>query len=133
MKLKPNLALMLLIAAVEPGLAAPDDTPSGAEIYADNCAACHGPQGEGDGPVAAVMQVRVPNLRTLSMRNGGVFPVEAVTAYVDGRDIPSSHGSRRMPVWGNVFQWGRDRRSAEREAERRIDAVVEFVERLQYR
>ena len=41
------------------------------------------------------MTITVPNLRTLSMRNGGVFPADAVTAYIDGREQRAAHGSRR--------------------------------------
>lgn len=114
-------------------LAAPDEEPSGAQLYAQHCASCHGPQGEGDGPAAAVMQIHVPNLRTLSIRNDGVFPRAAVLAYVDGRKIPRSHGSRYMPVWGDIFAWGETDRTAQERARRRINAIVGFVERLQYR
>jgi mono/diheme cytochrome c family protein len=104
---------------------------SGVDLYTRNCASCHGLQGEGDGPVAAVMQETVPNLRTLSMRNDGEFPIDAVTAYVDGRDVPNAHGDRRMPVWGNVFGW--DGELGEAEVRSRIDAIVAFVDELQYR
>lgn len=45
--------------------AQPYDAPSvvaGAKVYADNCAACHGATGEGDGPAAAGLPIRPANL-----------------------------------------------------------------------
>lgn len=108
------------------------DTRTGARLYSTYCASCHGAQGEGDGPVAAVMSVTVPELRTLARRNEGEFPADAVRAYVDGREVPAAHGGRRMPVWGEVFQWNAGEDS-EAIAEARIEAVVDHVEQLQYR
>lgn len=108
---------------------------SGAEVYANYCSACHGVTGEGDGPVAAVMQVNVPNLRTLAARSNGTFPTDAVTAYVDGRNLPVSHGDRQMPIWGNVFGWNEtsDDAEADRIARERIAAVVEYLKQIQYK
>ena len=79
------------------------------------------------------MQVSVPNLRTLSQRSGGEFPAASATAYVDGRELPVSHGDRYMPIWGNVFSWpDEDSPEVERAAQLRIAAVVEFLQQLQY-
>jgi len=111
-------------------MAADDDT--GARLYFNHCAACHGEGGEGDGPVAATMQVTVPNLRTLAQRNEGAFPADAVGAYVDGRDIKAAHGDRQMPIWGDAFR-GPEQDSAQRTVRRRIDALVAFIATLQYR
>lgn len=106
--------------------------PTGAELYMNHCAACHGADGEGSGPVAATMRVTVPNLRTLAMRNDGTFPQDAVAAYIDGRTPKAAHGDRQMPVWGDVFR-GPEQGTAERTVRRRIAALVEFVKTLQYR
>ncbi|HSC16637.1 MAG TPA: cytochrome c, partial [Gammaproteobacteria bacterium] len=72
------------------------------------------------------------NLRALAERNGGMFPVDAVRAYVDGRNMPAAHGDRVMPIWGDVFL-GADRSADDRTVRRRIAAVVEFISTLQYR
>ena len=106
--------------------------PSGSELFLNHCAACHGATGEGDGPVAATMSVNVPNLRTLATRNGGTFPADNVTAYIDGREIEAAHGDRRMPVWGDIFR-GPEQSTAQRTVRRRIAALVAFIETLQYR
>ena len=121
--------LSLALALGAPAFAADD---MGARLYFNHCAACHGEEGEGTGPVAASMRVTVPNLRSLAQRNGGMFPVESVRAYVDGRSIPAAHGDRLMPIWGDVFL-GADRNADDRTVRRRIAAVVEFISTLQYR
>jgi mono/diheme cytochrome c family protein len=123
-----SLAVWIALAHAAPALAA-DDT--GARLYFNNCAACHGDDGEGTGPVASSMNVTMPNLRSLAQRSGGVFPADAVSAYVDGRNVKSAHGDRQMPIWGDVFG-GADRDASERTIRRRIAAVVEFISTLQY-
>jgi mono/diheme cytochrome c family protein len=122
------VALALVTATTAHG--ADDDL--GARLYFNHCAACHGENGEGGGPVAAAMSVGVPNLRTLAMRNDGVFPADEVRAYIDGRESPASHGDRQMPIWGSVFR-GPDQGTAERAVRRRIAALVDLIAQMQYR
>jgi mono/diheme cytochrome c family protein len=119
-------AVLLTAAAY----AAEDDT--GARLYFNHCAACHGETGEGDGPVAATLHVRVPNLRTIEQRSNGTFPTDSVRAYIDGRELKSAHGDRQMPIWGDVFR-GAEQNTAQRVVRRRIDVLVEFITTLQYR
>jgi mono/diheme cytochrome c family protein len=121
----------LIAGALSSALAQSDEPPLGAQLYANHCGACHGEDGEGGGPVAAVMTITVPNLRTLSRRNDGVFPADAIAAYIDGRETPAAHGDRQMPVWGDVFAAGE--RGGEDIVRRRIAAIVEFIAQLQYR
>lgn len=125
--LGPALSIALALGA--PALAADD---LGARLYFNHCAACHGDDGEGTGPVAASMRVTVPNLRSLAQRNGGTFPVDTVRAYVDGRDMLAAHGDRHMPIWGDVFR-GADQDADDRTVRRRIAAIVDFISLLQYR
>jgi hypothetical protein len=33
-----------------------------------------------------------------------VFPIENVLRYIKGADEVSAHGTRDMPVWGNIFR-----------------------------
>ena len=123
-----TLTLALVVATN--AYAADDDL--GARLFFNHCAACHGDAAEGGGPVAAAMRVTVPNLRTLATRNDGAFPAEAVRAYIDGRESVAAHGDRQMPVWGDVFR-GPEQGTSERTVRRRIDALVDFIETLQYR
>jgi mono/diheme cytochrome c family protein len=127
--LAPSVALSIVVA-LGAKVAAAQDT--GARLYLNHCAACHGDDGEGTGPVAASMRVAVPNLRALAQRNGGVYPADAVAAYVDGRTEKAAHGDRQMPIWGDVFK-GVDQDASERTVRQRIAAVVEFISTLQYR
>jgi mono/diheme cytochrome c family protein len=124
-----RLCAAWLLAAALPAAAA--DKPDGAQLFMNHCAACHGADGEGGGPAAAAMQTTVPNLRTLAQRNGGTFPEDAVTAYIDGRTLKASHGDRQMPIWGDVFR-GPEQGTAQRTVRQRIVALVGFVKRIQY-
>lgn len=71
--------------------------------YMGACASCHGESGTGDGPLAGLMTVDVPDLTTLSAQNDGVFPMLDVIMVTDGRTGIRGHGYP-MPVWGNRFK-----------------------------
>src|SRR5690606_12142604 len=105
---------------------------SGGELFDQFCAACHGPEGRGDGPVAPTLNVLVPDLTRLAERNGGVFPAGDVRDVVDGRAVVVAHGPRTMPVWGYEF-WIEEGADIEAEAQARelIDRLVRHVESLQ--
>jgi mono/diheme cytochrome c family protein len=75
----------------------------GEEEYMQACAACHGETGIGDGPLAGLMTVSVPDLTQLSARNDGVFPMLSVIQVIDGRNGVRAHGYP-MPVWGDRFK-----------------------------
>jgi mono/diheme cytochrome c family protein len=108
------------------------DRQSGAQLYAQFCASCHGLVGRGDGPVAPALNVAVPDLTRISERSGGRFPVEDVAATIDGRALAISHGTHRMPVWGYRF-WidaGGDRTAQER-MHAVIDLLIAHLQSLQ--
>jgi len=116
-----------------PGTAAADAMPDGPTLFARHCASCHGFYGEGDGPVAAAMEVAVPNLRTLTARSNGTFPRDTVMQYIDGRNLPAAHGSRLMPVWGDTFAASaEDPATADEFARRQIAAIADFLVALQH-
>ncbi len=129
--IKPTLSTALLAALLIAPQAQAADNDLGARLYFNHCAACHGEDGEGGGPAASTLNLAVPNLRGLAMRQGGVFPAAAVTTYIDGRNMPAAHGGRQMPIWGDVFR-GAEQATSERTARRRIAALVEFIQTLQY-
>jgi mono/diheme cytochrome c family protein len=72
--------------------------------YVRYCASCHGLTGKGDGPVAAILKTPPTDLSRLSAANNGVFPVTRVYEIIDGRANVTAHGSRDMPVWGNMYR-----------------------------
>ena len=76
---------------------------SGAEMFKAYCAACHGPDGRGNGPAASALTKAPSNLTLLSKKNGGKFPTLAVQNTIKGDPSTAAHGSRDMPMWGDLF------------------------------
>jgi mono/diheme cytochrome c family protein len=93
-----------------------NESLAGRDSFDRYCAACHGSRARGDGPVAAQLKTRPPDLTQLQRRNGGTFPASRVEAYIDGtgRTLPT-HGPAEMPVWGPTFRaFEKDIRTRER-------------------
>jgi mono/diheme cytochrome c family protein len=104
---------------------------TGEELFGRFCAACHGPSGHGDGPVARSLTKVVPDLTTISRRYGE-FPAERIRDTIDGRNLVDEHGTRVMPVWGYEF-WVEEGGDviAQREMRDVIKRLVEYVRSLQ--
>ena len=106
---------------------------SGMQLYEQLCASCHGVEGKGDGPVAPLIKIGVPDLTRIAYRDGGEFPTEDVRRTIDGRFERPAHGPRDMPVWG----WQLYDESATGDQEARastdsmIDRLVEYVRSIQ--
>jgi mono/diheme cytochrome c family protein len=77
---------------------------NGKEMYTTWCASCHGADGKGKGPAATALKKAPPDLTLLAKHNGGNFPVDRVRGYIEGTAKADAHGSREMPVWGDVFK-----------------------------
>jgi mono/diheme cytochrome c family protein len=105
---------------------------SGAELFERFCAACHGTEARGDGPVARGLATAVPDLTRINERNGGRFPADAIRDTIDGRSPVLAHGTRVMPVWGYEFwvEEGADI-TAEREARELVRRLVLYLESIQ--
>ena len=78
-------------------------TEFGKNEYVRSCAACHGVTGKGDGPVASSIKKSPADLTKLSEANKGVFPISRVYDVIDGRVEVMTHGTRDMPVWGEIY------------------------------
>lgn len=98
MKLAP-VALATLLLSATTGLA--QDAQTGAALYAQHCAVCHGQDARGKGPLAPALLLQPPSLRDLEQRHDG-FPTRRVVMRIDGSDPLVSHGSP-MPVYGEFF------------------------------
>ena len=125
------LSVALLLAAF---LAGCEKTPDyvGAELYAQNCASCHGVYGEGDGPMAPALSVVMLDLRYISDRNEGVFPRETIRQIIDGRESQSAHGERDMPIWGAAFaRLEGGSADADERGRSKIEALLDFLESVQ--
>ncbi len=105
---------------------------NGRNTYKSYCMNCHGEQGKGDGYVSSTLKVPPPDLTQLAKQNGGVYPAERVTQSIDGSRAIRSHGTREMPIWGDVFIWPEEDSPERREQVRRkIGELVEYLKTLQ--
>lgn len=80
------------------------DPTSGVDMYRSYCAVCHGADGKGNGPAAPALKQQPPDLTQLSRKNNGKFPDFRIADVIQGDSIPAAHGSRDMPMWGDIFR-----------------------------
>lgn len=120
----------LIIANAIVGLSAPSwaqDIKVGKTQYLSSCAACHGIDAKGNGPVSNELKTHPADLTILAKNNNGMFPYDTVYKIIDGRNSTiTSHGTREMPIWGY--------RIGPREAFRfknRILAVIDYLKSVQ--
>ncbi len=101
------------------------------------CASCHGQKADGTGPVARMLKVPPADLRMLAIENDGEFPTERISESIDGRTVVKTHGSRDMPVWGEVFQTtlvaspAAPDESGEDRATRKVRELMLYIETIQ--
>ena len=138
-----RLIKALTVSAIAAGVAtmahAQQNGPAGQTIdagkddYDAHCAACHGASGVGEGPYARFLNVTIPNLTTLSKRNGGVFPYSQVYEVIDGELVVPAHGTRNMPIWGQEFSYKKRPLNPDPEAfvRAKINALVLYIHHLQ--
>lgn len=96
--------LLAMALAAEPPPTPEEVVRVGHQHFVRYCSACHGVEGRGDGPAAAVLQPPPADLTRIAQRRGGHFPVPEIAAYIDGRIGVPAHGQREMPVWGERLQ-----------------------------
>jgi mono/diheme cytochrome c family protein len=107
--------------------------------YTAHCAVCHGSSGEGEGLYSVYLNKTMPNLTTLSKRNGGVFPFARVYETIDGSQVVlQAHGTKEMPIWGPRYKievgqsfYDDFRADPEVFVRARILALTEYIYRLQ--
>ena len=80
-----------------------DELKIGQEIYQQNCALCHGPEGNGDGEIGLLFKLKPKALSQLSKENGGQYPFELVYQTLKATKPVQGHGTA-MPVWGSYFR-----------------------------
>ena len=101
---------------------------SGAEMYQIYCATCHGTDAKGKGPSAIAMKAPMPDLTLLSKKNGGKFPLMKVEQTIQGDVVVISHGSREMPIYGDMF---RDIKRDETFVKQRVALLTGYIDSLQ--
>jgi mono/diheme cytochrome c family protein len=101
-------ASLLVLCSASLGRAADDaaakvaaaDAAKGAQVYAQFCATCHGPQGAGDGPVGKTLNPPPRNFQTADFKYGGG---EQDIFDVISNGAASKGGSPLMAPWGAVI------------------------------
>jgi mono/diheme cytochrome c family protein len=96
------LMALVLAGCVEQGGVGPDVGPDPARDFAENCAACHGADGRGDGAAGAGLLPKPADLTGLAARNGGVFPTTRVMAYIWRGEGAAAH--RAMPAFAGLME-----------------------------
>jgi mono/diheme cytochrome c family protein len=134
------LVILCALAGVSAGLSAEQDKhakktapvpTSGAELYKQNCAVCHGNDGKGNGPPPANSPFKEapPDLTTLAQRNKGQFPEAYVQDVLrSGVKLPD-HGTVEMPVWGTIFK--AMTKSDETQVKLRITNLTNYIKSMQ--
>lgn len=104
-----TLAALGAHSQTPPKAPAPQEPPplirsvKGPDLFRAYCASCHGTDAKGNGPAAAALKPKVPDLTLLAKHNSGKFPEDRVRKTIMGDDALAAHGSREMPIWGPVF------------------------------
>jgi mono/diheme cytochrome c family protein len=108
--------------------AQPTATLNGVDLFKEYCAVCHGSDGKGAGPAADALKKHPADLTQLSRKNGGAFPELHVMNYIKGADTVASHGSRDMPIWGNIFSQMSQNPDL---VQVRVYALLKYIEQFQ--
>ncbi len=101
---------------------------SGAELYQQNCAICHGDDLKGGSAVPYPYR-KAPDLTALARRHGGEFPEAYVSEVLRVGVILPAHGPAEMPVWGTAFREGE--RLNEAQINLKITELVKYIRSFQ--
>jgi len=109
--------------------ARPISAVSGRQMYNTYCAVCHGIDGKGGGPATEALKVPPPDLTMLAKKNGGTYPSDHVRSAIENDLHLAAHGSKEMPVWGDLF-W-RMSQGHSSEVQLRVSNLNKYIESLQ--
>lgn len=122
--------------AQETGTASRDTASieTGRTLFAEDCAACHGPEAKGNGPLAAELETQPADLTKIASRRNGVWPMLEIMSIVDGYskrtnprdDMPIIVGLTEGPMVD--FDSGN---GITQQVPARLVAVVEYLESIQ--
>ena len=109
--------------------AATSSGPSGAELYKQNCAVCHGNDLKGNVPAPPPFKERTPDLTALARHQSGKFPAAYVTSVLRSGVKVSAHGPAEMPIWGATF--AETEKLDDAQLTLRITRLVNYIKSLQ--
>src|SRR5689334_9399834 len=102
------LAASFVMAAETPKIkrvpAHPTSSIAGQDLFREYCAVCHGSDAKGTGPAAAALKIKPADLTQINQKSGGKYPEVRIQRVITGDDEVQAHGSRDMPVWGQIFR-----------------------------
>ena len=115
------------------------DLKAAADDFQTHCAPCHGAGARGDGPAGEALKIPPADLTDITRRHGGTFPEALIFETIEGLDMPTAHGTRDMPIWGDVFigeAVGTSvsidaAKKAATEVEQRINRLVKYLGSIQ--
>ncbi len=102
-RLAVTFAIIVAVVIGLKSMARSEEIDAGKTEYQAGCAACHGIDGKGAGPVSSQVKVPPADLTVLAKKNNGVFPFDSVYQVIDGRKVIAAHGTRDMPIWGDRY------------------------------
>ena len=135
----PLLISALIAGEVQVAIAGSDEIARGRRDFMDLCADCHGEDAAGSGPLTINLTKIPPDLTRIKLRAHGKFDDKAILDWIIGLNMPDSHGSREMPIWGD---WLMDEmledstsldagRAAEKAVKQRVMAIVAYLKSIQ--
>lgn len=101
---------------------------SGSSMFQSYCASCHGSDGRGAGPAAVSLKAAVPDLSLLAKHNHGKYPELRVMNALGWQRGMEAHGSKEMPVWGNLM---RESHEGDGLVHIRLRNITRYIETLQ--
>jgi hypothetical protein len=129
------MAIVLWGTPLDKALAQQEDiVAAGHREFRHACAVCHGLGGKGESVMTSLnlLTVRPMDLTQLSKKHQGQFPFWQVYRVIDGREEVKGHGTRDMPIWGEVFRQPEGgQRVEETHVIGRILALVYYIQSIQ--
>jgi mono/diheme cytochrome c family protein len=133
--LLPLMTIVLWVMPPGTALAQQEDIAAvGHQEFRHACAVCHGLGGTGESVMTTLnlLTVRPTDLTQLSKKHQGQFPFWQVYRIIDGREEVKGHGTRDMPIWGEVFRQPHvGKRVDETSVIGRILALVYYLQSIQ--
>ncbi len=98
-------AVFAFVCISTPGRSAewcnPNQPLSGATLYADNCASCHGADAAGG---KTPNNTSAPNLTNLARKANGKFPAPRIADIIRyGGALPDHSINSQMPIWAKIL------------------------------
>ncbi len=131
----PAFAALLLLLAPAARADAPKPEAAveiGRASFQRYCASCHGPNADGNGPMASHIRTAPSDLRRLTQRYGKPLDADAIGRYIDGRSEVPVHGRKGMPIWGERFEPEPGEAGAEGRIHPQVRAIVAYLATIQF-